>query len=188
MHRLFVAIDFPEPVRRELALLCFGLPDARWVPPEQLHLTVRFIGEVEGSVLLDVRDALGDVRAAPFDLRLRGMGHFPPRGRPSVLWAGVDGGDGLRVLHDRVEAAVTRAGLPPEARNFAPHVTMARLKGTHPRRVADYLTEHALFSVGPFAVESFHLYSSVLGPKGAAHTLEASYPLGTVPAPHEEPA
>jgi len=188
MHRLFVAIDFPEAVRQQLALLCFGLPDARWVPPEQLHLTVRFIGEVEGSVLLDVRDALDDVRAAPFDMRLKGMGHFPPRGRPTVLWAGVDGGAGLVALHGKVDAAVGRAGLPPEGRNFAPHVTLARLKGTHPRRVADYLMEHALFLAGPFPVEAFHLYSSVLGPKGALHTREASYPLGAVPSPHEEPA
>jgi len=186
MHRLFVAIDFPDRVREQLALLCFGLPDARWTPTEQLHLTVRFIGEVEGSRMLDVREALEAVRVAPFDMRLRGLGHFPPRGRPHVLWAGVEKNGPLAALHDKVEAAVVRTGLPPEGRNFAPHVTLARLKGTPPRRVADYLTDHALFSAGPFPVSDFHLYSSVLTPKGAVHTREASYPLA-VPV-DKEPA
>lgn len=188
MHRLFVAIDFPEAVRQQLALLCFGLPDARWTPAAQLHLTVRFIGEVEGGRFLDVRDALGEVSAPPFDMRLKGLGHFPPRGRPHVLWAGVEKNGPLTALHDRIERTVVRAGLPPEGRNFMPHVTLARLKGTPPRRVADYLTDHALFQAGPFPVEAFHLYSSLLTPKGAVHTLEASYPLGTPAVVDEEPA
>jgi 2'-5' RNA ligase len=188
MPRLFVAIDFPDPVREHLALVCFGLPDARWVPREQLHLTLRFIGDVEGSRFLDVRDELLNVRSAPFDLRLRGLGHFPPRGRPHVLWAGIEKSPALEALHGRVESVLVRAGLPPEARNFAPHVTLARLKGTPARRVADYLTEHALFAAGPFPVTEFRLYSSLLSPKGAAHTLEASYPLRADRAPEEEPA
>jgi 2'-5' RNA ligase len=188
MPRLFVAIDFPDPVREHLALLCFGLPDARWVPREQLHLTLRFIGDVEGSRFLDMREALHAVRFSPFEMRLKGLGHFPPRGKPHVLWAGVEKNGPLEALHGKVEGVVVRSGLPPEARNFAPHVTLARLKGTPPRRVADYLTEHALFTAGPFPVDSFHLYSSVLTPKGAHHTLEASYPLSATPRPEEEPA
>jgi len=179
MPRLFVAIDFPAPVREQLALICFGLKDARWNDKDQMHLTVRFIGEVEGSRFLDVRDALEDVSAPPFDLRLKGLGHFPPRGRPHVLWAGADGGEALGVLHDRVEAAVVRAGLAPEGRKFHAHVTLARLKGTHPRHVAAYLGHNALFATGSFPVERFHLYSSVLSPKGALHRIEATYPLRT---------
>lgn len=179
MPRLFVAIDFPAPVREQLALICFGLKDARWTEKDQMHLTVRFIGEVEGSQFLDVRDALEDVVAPPFDLHLRGLGHFPPRGKPQVLWAGVAGSEALSVLHDRVEAAVVRAGRPPEGRKFHAHVTLARLKGTHTKHVAQYLGHNALFSAGPFPVEQFHLYSSVLSPKGALHRIEATYPLQT---------
>jgi RNA 2',3'-cyclic 3'-phosphodiesterase len=177
MHRLFVAIDFPAPVREHLALMCFGLKEARWMEKDQMHLTVRFIGEVEGSRFLDVRDTLTDVRVAPFDLRLRGLGHFPPRGQPHVVWAGVEKSEPIVALHDKVEAAVLRAGLPPEGRNFHPHVTLARVKGAHPKHVAAYLGHNALFSAGPFGVDAFHLYSSVLTPKGALHRIEASYPL-----------
>jgi 2'-5' RNA ligase len=177
MHRLFVAIDFPAPVREQLALICFGLKEARWMEKDQMHLTVRFIGEVEGSCFLDVRDALEDVRVAPFDLRLKGLGFFPPRGLPHVVWAGVERSEALVALHDKVEAALVRAGLPPEGRNFHAHVTLARVKGAHSKHVAAYLGHNALFSAGPFGVEAFHLYSSVLTPKGALHRIEASYPL-----------
>jgi 2'-5' RNA ligase len=177
MPRLFVAIDFPPAVREQLALICFGLKDARWSDKDQMHLTLRFMGDVEGSQFLDVRDALEDVRVPPFDLRLRGLGHFPPRGKPQVLWAGVERTYPLVTLHDKVEAVVVRAGLPPEARNFHPHVTLARLKGTHTKHVASYLGHNALFAAGPFGVEAFHLYSSTLSPKGALHRIEATYPL-----------
>lgn len=183
MHRLFVAIDFPSAVRAQLAMLCSGLPHARWVPEEQMHLTLRFVGEVEGGAFLDIREGLGAVQAPAFEMALKGIGHFPPRGRPTVLWAGVRDEGGLLRLQSRVEKAVMSAGLPPETRNFSPHVTLARLKGTPPRRVADYLGHHALFSAGPFPVEAFHLYSSVLTPKGALHRIEASYPLDSSSSP-----
>lgn len=177
MHRLFIAIDFPEPVRAALALLQNGLPDARWAPPEQLHLTVRFVGEVEGSVFADLQDALTAVRCDPFEMALSGMGHFPPRGQPRVLWAGVTAHEALATLRRKVEAALATAGIGPEGRKFAPHVTLARLKGTPLRRVAEYLAHHAGFASAPFTVEAFHLYSSILSNAGAKHRLEASYPL-----------
>lgn len=181
MHRLFIAIDFPEPVRAMLALLQSGLPDARWVPEEQVHLTVRFVGEVEGSVFTDIREALATVQTAPFEMAISGTGHFPPRGKPTVLWVGVTAHEPLARLRHQVEEALATAGIGPEGRKFAPHITLARLRGTPVRRVADYLAHHAGFVTEPFTVETFHLYSSILSAGGAKHRLECSYPLGPFP-------
>ncbi|MFQ5509035.1 MAG: RNA 2',3'-cyclic phosphodiesterase [Leptospirillia bacterium] len=186
MPRLFVAIDFPDPVRQQLALLCHGLPDTRWMPQEQLHLTLRFIGDVDGATFLDLQDALEGVHHPPFELSLKGTGHFPPRGEPRMLWAGVAPGEGLSSLHHQVERTVVAAGLEPDHRNYFPHVTLARLRKTPPRRVADYLAHHALFSAGPFGVNSFHLYASHLTPAGAIHDIQASYPLTPGPGTGED--
>ncbi|MBI5136159.1 MAG: RNA 2',3'-cyclic phosphodiesterase [Nitrospirae bacterium] len=177
MHRLFVAIDFPKTARERLSMLCHGLPDARWIDPAQMHLTVRFIGEVEGSVMLDVREALATVVMTPFELMLMGVGHFPPRGKPTTLWTGADGGDALHTLFARVSRALEGAGIAPEGRKYMPHVTLARLSGTPPTRVAGYMQHHAAFTVPPFPVTAFHLYESTLTAKGALHRKAASYPL-----------
>lgn len=185
--RLFVAIDVPEAQRRLLSLLCAGLPGARWVPGEQLHLTLRFIGEVDGGLFRDAHEALLSVRSPCFELRLEGLGHFPPRGAPRVVWAGLAASEHLRRLRAGVERALSQAGLPPEGRKFHAHVTLARLKNTPPRRVADYLGRHATFATEPFLVEDFVLYSSVLGAGGAVHRAEERYALGgAAEAPERE--
>lgn len=190
MHRLFVAIDFPPAIRDRLIGLCRGVPGARWVPPEQLHLTLRFIGEVDGPTFHDVAEALDEIHLPRFELRLKGVGHFPPGGEPRVLWAGVAPSDTLSRLRGAVERAVIEAGVAPDARRFTPHVTLARLKGARGGEVAPYLAEHSLFAGAPFQVGEFHLYSSWLGTKRAQHRIEASYPLfDPVPADYEgEPA
>lgn len=177
MHRLFVAIDFPQPARERLSMLCHGLPDCRWVEPAQMHLTVRFIGEVEGSVMLDVREALGTVVSPAFELMLMGVGVFPPRGKPTVLWTGADGGEDLQRLFRRVTRALEPAGIAPEGRKYMPHVTLARLKGTPEKRVAGYMQHNAAFTVPPFPVTEFHLFESTLTAKGALHRKVASYAL-----------
>ncbi len=180
MPRLFVAIDFPDAVNRRLAGLCGGVPGARWLPPEQLHLTLRFIGEVEGGAFADIAEALSKIRAAPFTVRLAGVGHFPPRGQPRVLWAGVEDGPrhlGLADLNRQIEARLRGLGLEPDRRNFAPHVTLARLKQVKLGRVRDFLAHHGDFITGSVAIDEFHLYSSTLGARGAVHVIEASYAL-----------
>lgn len=182
MHRLFIAIDFPPLVRAQLKLMCHGLPGARWMPEEQLHLTLRFIGEVEGAGMLDIQEALGRVSAPGFDLALSGVGFFPPRGTPRVVWAGIQDPAPLVTLRHRVDAALTDAGIPPEGRKYAPHVTLARLRDTPPRRVAEFLAHHNGFWTDPFPVMGFHLYESTLTPKGAIHNIIGSVPLG----PREE--
>ncbi len=177
MTRLFVAIDLPDGAKDQLAALCHGVPGARWVRDRQFHLTLRFLGAVEGPAERAVADALRVVRCEPFELRLRGVGHFPPRGAPRVLWAGVEAAGGLEELHRQVEKYVRRAGLGPEDRKFAAHVTLARLNGTPLPRVLAFLREHAGLASPPFLVERFDLFSSVLASEGSLHTVEESYPL-----------
>jgi len=183
MVRLFVSIELPAVVKQRLELLCCDVPGARWVDPEQIHLTLRFIGEVDELVFRDVEAALDEVRAPSFEMALKGVGHFPPRGEPRVLWVGVEKSAALVQLHDRVERALVRAGVEPERRRFSPHVTLARLNHTPARVVGSYLAMNGLLRCEPFAVREFHLYSSALSAKRAVHCCEASYALreGDVP-------
>jgi RNA 2',3'-cyclic 3'-phosphodiesterase len=173
--RLFVSLELPEDVKEALGALCNDVPGARWVEPDQIHLTLRFIGEVDGLGFQDVADALASVRAAPFVLSIRGVGHFPPRGEPRVLWAGVEKSEPLVLLHDRIESALVRAGLEPERRKFAPHVSLARLRATPTRAVGSFLARNALFRTVPVPVDEFHLVSSRLTPKHAIHRNEGTY-------------
>jgi len=177
MPRLFVAIDFPEAVRARLATLAGGVPGARWVPAEQLHLTLRFIGEVDRGRLDDIAEALAAIDARGFAVRVKGVGHFPPRGAPRVLWAGIEDGAGPARLHGKIEAALARLGVARDRRKFFPHVTLARLRGAPLGRVRDFLALHAGFASEPVAISAFHLYSSLLGTGGAVHRIEASYAL-----------
>ncbi len=177
MQRLFVAIDLPRAVKRELAGICLGLPGARWVEDEQIHLTLRFIGEVDGGIFQDIREGLAGIHGSAFSMHLAGLGFFPPRRQPHVLWAGIEPVEPVIALRNRVESLIVRLGLEPEGRKFSPHVTMARLRDTPVAKVAGYLAGNALFASSPFEVDAFHLYSSVLTKKGAMHQIEASYPL-----------
>jgi 2'-5' RNA ligase len=180
LTRLFVSLELPELVKQALGFLSSDVPGARWVEPEQIHLTLRFIGDVDGLGFQDVGDALASVRAAPFDLVLRGVGHFPPRGEPRMLWAGVEKSEPLMILHDRIESALVRVGVERERRKFTPHVSLARLRGTPSRAVGSFLARNALFRTDPIAIDEFHLVSSQLTPKHAVHRNEATYSLGDV--------
>ncbi len=178
MQRLFTAIDLPEPVKEGLTEICCGLPGARWVEPAQLHLTLRFIGEVDGAAFREIREALAEIALPPFPMRLQGLGYFPPRKTPRVLWVGIEQpNDPLGQLRRRIEATIVRLGLEPEHRKFAPHITVARLKETPMPRLAKFLAGNGLFATAPWEATTFHLYSSTLSAKGAIHTIEASYPL-----------
>jgi 2'-5' RNA ligase len=175
--RLFVAIPMPEALADHLVLLQGGVPGARWETKEKLHLTLRFVGDVDGGVAARVADALGAVHAASFTFALRGVGHFPPRGAPRSLWAGVADPRPLRALHDKIERALSRIGLEPDPRNFSPHVTIGRLKGSPEGRVAAFIAHHALFASVDVDVDSFALMSSVTGSGGSTYRIERRYPL-----------
>lgn len=178
MHRLFVAIDLPEEIKTSLSSLCYGLPGAKWVDMEQVHLTLRFIGEVDGGIFRDIRSVLEDVDSETFDVEIKGLGCFPPRKAPRVLWAGLESSAAMLELKQKVDSRLMRVGIESEKRKFSPHITLARFRQKPSlQRVADYLSGNGLFSLPPFPVADFHLYSSVLTPKGALHQIEASYPL-----------
>ena len=177
MPRLFIAVDLPEPIRNNLISMAFGIPGAKWVPPEQLHLTVRFIGEVDGALFRDIKDILEEVSLASFSLQLKGVGYFPPRGAPRVLWVGLAKSENLSLLRKRIDSALLRVKIEPEGRKFSPHITLARLKNSPVHRIANFLSGNGLFSQEPFQVEDFKLYSSILSSKGAYHKVERIYSL-----------
>ncbi|MCH8038516.1 MAG: RNA 2',3'-cyclic phosphodiesterase [Proteobacteria bacterium] len=175
--RLFLALSLPEPLRARLAALCTGLPDARWVAPENLHLTLRFIGEVDGGEARDLDAALAQVRAARPAVTLAGVDRFGSGRKLRALWAGVEPNPELDRLYRKLDHAVRDAGLAPGGRKFKPHVTLARFKGDPGRRLLDYLAHHAGFRAEAFEARDFVLYSSFLSHGGAIYTAEAVYPL-----------
>lgn len=175
--RLFVAIALPDDQRARLAMLASGLPGARWVAEENLHLTLRFLGELDGNEAADVDAALAAVRMPCFELQLEGVSHFGEGRKLRSIWTGVQANPALVRLRDKVEQAVVRAGLPPEKRKFKPHVTLARFKSNPGVKLYDFLAQYALFQAEPFQVESFTLYSSFLSASGAIYRPEAEYPL-----------
>lgn len=177
MIRLFVAIELPEAVKAELARLGGGVPGAKWVGPENLHLTLRFIGEVDEDAATDIAAALDHIRAPAFDLVLSGVGQFSSHRSPRVLWVGVEKNQSLVHLNGKVESALVRAGVAPERRRFSPHITLARLGKASKPRINSFVSTNAMFAAGPVHADSFVLFSSFLGRNGAIHRPEAVYPL-----------
>jgi 2'-5' RNA ligase len=177
MHRLFVGLRPPEAIRARLLGLMGGIPGARWQNDEQLHLTLRFIGEVDRPMAEDVALVLGGVQVAGFDVALTGVGMFDTRGRPNALWAGVRPHEDLARLHRKVDQALIRLGLDPERRAYLPHITLARMNaqaGTADR----FLADNAGLTSEPFRCDAFILFESHLGHEAASYEAVARYPLG----------
>ena len=176
--RLFVALDLPWPLRERLSQLATaGIPGARWVPPENHHITLRFIGETPGHRAEDIDLALAGLRARSFSLTLAGLGTFSKAGRSTTLWMGVERNPALDHLQNKIETALQRCGLDPERRRFQPHVTLARLDNVVESTLAGFVQAHNLFRAEPVPVEHFTLFSSRLGKEGAAYTAEVEYEL-----------
>jgi 2'-5' RNA ligase len=175
MQRLFVAIELPDAIKDDLLALREELTGARWVNPQQLHLTLRFIGAADDQVTESVRACLATIRSAPFHLAMSGVGHFPRSKEPRILWAGMQSDDSLLLLQREVEHAIQRAGLPGETRPFAPHITIARLKGTSSRIVAEFERRHTPFASPPFPVASFYLFRSIFSAQAVSHEKLAQY-------------
>lgn len=176
MHRLFVAIRLPGPIRARLLDVMGGVPGARWQTDEQLHLTLRFIGEVDAHVADDLAAALLGVTHPPFEVALAGAGHFSRGGRSGALWIGVSPHDALASLHKKVDGACRRAGLPSEGRAYLPHITVARL-GRTAGPVDPFLRLASATASEPFTVDSFCLYESTLGSEGATYEIVERYRL-----------
>jgi len=177
MTRLFVAIDMPESICGDISEIYEAIPGARWTPENQLHLTLRFIGDVNNGTAQLIDNSLRLVKFAPFTMQLQSAGFFPPRREPRVLWCGIAANENLIRLQKHVERAVAAAGLPPAERKFSPHITVARLNGSPPQKLAAFLCTNSLFKTEPFLVSEFYLYSSVLKREGALHIKEAEYEL-----------
>ena len=177
MHRLFVAIRPPEDIRDLLIDAMDDSADFRWQDEEQLHLTLRFIGEVERPIAEDLADALGRVRAQPFAARVAGVGRFEQR-NSGALWAGVEPKAAVAALAAKVERLCVAVGLEPERRTFHPHITLARWKGRRSREVKDFLERKSGLSSEPFDVTEFILFESRLSRHGAHYEQVAAYTLG----------
>lgn len=177
IERLFVAILPSEPVRASLVSLTGDLARARWTPPEQIHLTLRFIGPVSTESRQRIEEALARVRVAPFFLAVQGAGRFPPRGHPAVAWAGVATHPHLHQLRQQVDDNLLTTGVPFELRPFVPHFTLARTAASSVGAVEHWLKQHRDFTGPAWRVESFHLMASNLKAEGAEHRVVKSFAL-----------
>ena len=177
MHRLFVAIRPPAAIRAILLGAMGGISGARWQSEDQLHLTLRFIGEVDRHLAGDIHAALGAVHQPPFEIALSGIGAFDRRGWPDAVWAGVAPHDPLKALHKKVDSTLTRVGVAPDQRAFLPHITLARLKRSS-GPVGNLLEQSGGLSSPPFTVDHLGLFESVLTPDGAVYSLLERYSLG----------
>jgi RNA 2',3'-cyclic 3'-phosphodiesterase len=177
MPRIFTALEIPRDATLSLSLLRGGLPGARWVDVENYHLTLRFIGDVEGHVADEIANALDRVRKPAFNLTLSGVGQFGGK-KPHSIWAGVAASPDLFSLQAEIERICQRLGLSPDARKFTPHVTLARLKNASPEAVASYLSARGNFSTMPFRVNRFVLMSSRESIGGGPYIVEEAWPLG----------
>ncbi len=167
-HRLFIAIRPPDPVRDRLVDAMEGIEGARWVDEENLHLTLRFVGEVERPAANDLAGALGRIAWPRFALRIDGVGHFTRKGEATALWARVAASGPLEGLRQKVEAACESVGLGRETRRFTPHLTLARL-GRSSGPIGGWLAAFGDIRAGPWEVAEFILYESRLGHTGAFH-------------------
>lgn len=182
MYRLFVALPLPEQTKNHLAILCNGLPGVLWRDPEQMHLTLRFIGQADGALKEDIHQALSSISGESLDLILKGVEFQEAHRQPKVIQVGVKANDQLVALQTKVESALRNSGLELPRRKFHPHVTIGRfgpgpLKSNKPEKLANFLSGNSLFEAQPFLVDRFVLYSSIRTAGGPAYVEEAAYPL-----------
>ncbi|MFG1416852.1 RNA 2',3'-cyclic phosphodiesterase [Xanthobacter sp. V0B-10] len=176
MPRLFTAIEIPPDVGQGLSFLRGGLSGARWIDPENYHVTLRFIGDVDDATGRDIMEMLAAVRRPAFDLMLQGLDQFGGR-KPRSLFAAVKATPALVELQAEQERILQRLGLGAEGRNFRPHVTLARLRDASSRQVADYLALRGPYRSAVFRVPRFVLFSSRDSVGGGPYLVEAAYPL-----------
>jgi RNA 2',3'-cyclic 3'-phosphodiesterase len=176
MPRLFTGLEIPPDIGQALSTLRGGLPGARWINPENYHLTLRFIGDVDDTVAHEVASLLGRVKRGAFDLHLDGLTSFGGR-KPRAVVANVAPAQALLDVQAEQERLMQRIGLEPEGRKYTPHVTVARLRESSSRDVAEYLAARGFFRTSPFKVSRFVLFSSRASVGGGPYVVEASYPL-----------
>jgi RNA 2',3'-cyclic 3'-phosphodiesterase len=182
--RLFVALDLPWEIKEELSDLTCNIPGARWVPTDNFHLTLRFIGEADRLQAEEIDLALATLRGRSFSFSLSGLGWFEKAGRVSTLWAGVERNEDLARLQAKVETALYRVGFAPDRRRFTPHVALARMDMpvspalTSFVHLTSFVQAHNLYRSMPIRADSVTLFSSFLGKDQPTYTPEAEYTLG----------
>ena len=177
MPRLFTGLELPAAVVGQLALMRGGLSGARWLDPEDYHVTLRFIGDIDARTARDIEEVLGDIRRPRAPVRFEGLSWFGGN-KPRAIVAKVKPEPAFMDLQAEHERLLRRIGVDPETRKYTPHVTLARLRGVRQASVAGYLSERGAFSAESFDAERFVLYSAREGSGGGPYVVEAAYPLG----------
>ena len=177
MPRLFTGLELPETVAGELALMRGGVVGARWLEPEDYHITLRFVGDVDGDVARDIDETLSDIRRPKAPVRFEGLSWFGGD-KPRAIVAKVKADPALMDLQAEQERRLRRIGIEPETRKYTPHVTLARLRRVGQASVASYLAVRGALFADSFAAERFVLYSAREGSGGGPYVVEAAYPLG----------
>lgn len=176
--RLFVALDLPWEIKEELSDLSCDIPGARWVPTENFHLTLRFIGEASRLQAEEIDLALASLRGRSFAFSLSGLGWFEKAGRVNTLWAGVERNADLARLQTKVETALYRIGLAADRRRFTPHVALARMEMPVTQGLARFVAANNLYRSASIRADNVTLFSSFLGKDQPTYTPEAEYALG----------
>ena len=177
MPRLFTGIEIPAATARDLAEMRGGVFGARWLEPADYHITLRFIGDVDARVADDIAETLDEVRPRQVRIHFEGL-HWFGGDKPRAIVARIKTDLALMELQASLERKLRRIGLPPETRNYTPHVTLARLRSATPFAVADYLASRGGLMAAAFEPTRFVLYSSRNSVGGGPYTVEAGYPLG----------
>ena len=185
MPRLFTALEVPRDAALSLSLLRGGIPGARWIDVENYHLTLRFIGDVDGHLADEIAHGLDRVHRPSFDLLLSGVGAFGSR-KPHAIYAAARPSPELTALQAEIDRICTRAGAPSDQRKFVPHVTLARLRNADDGEVARYLSGRGNFSTLPFRVSRFVLMSSRNSVGGGPYVIEEAWPLTFAETRHAE--
>lgn len=173
--RLFTAITIPEEIKAGLEELFVPIEGVKWQDKSQMHVTLRFIGEVDSGTADQIKNALREVEVPPFDISLSKPGTFPESGKPKVIWVGVSHSVMLNELYDQLEEACQNAGLEPDNRSFKPHITLGRNKGNATIEIRKYLDRQVVPDFGSIHVSDFCLFRSDLTPQGAIHHIEKKF-------------
>ena len=176
MPRLFTGLEIPPEISQSLSYLRGGLPGARWIDPEDYHVTLRFIGDIDGMAANEIASTLLRINRKPFEVSLQGLSSFGGK-KPRAVVASVAPSRPLMELQAELERLMQRFGLDPEGRKFTPHVTLARLRDTSSQELADYLSVRGYFPTRVFPASRFVLFSSRASTGGGPYVVEDSYAL-----------
>ncbi len=172
MIRVFIGLDLPEDIKRSLGLLKRPVRGAKWVPLENLHLTVRFIGEVSENCLQIIKEELREISFYSFKVKIKDIGHFSAKSTPKVIWAGVDPHEEIMELREKIDEALSKVKIPLEKKKYIPHVTLARLRGTNFQEVVEFLQQGMGFFTREFVLGQMILFSSKQKEEGSVYSIE----------------